>query len=583
MLWIGCAVAWLAACDADPGPPLHRPIEGIEELSQPLSDLSGQCTLTPATHQLAVKLYSGDIAVISRASDGTIRINDVACSGATTSSVRQIAVTEASPGDQTLILDYGGGLFATGTAGAPGITVDLGDSTTDALKLVGMTGVDNIVFGAAGISVNGDGFADITTTSVEEFTVSLDDGNDLFSGAGNAATGAAFRAALTVYGGAGNDTLRGGDGDDTLYGGDGNDTFTTGAVADGADAMFGGPGSDIADYSARTGAVALSIDDAANDGAPGGNGEGDNIATDIETLKGGQGDDILTGSAGNDTIYGGPGNDTITGGDGNDTLYGDAGNDTFDEGTSPSGADVIHGGSNGTVPVNNLLGDTVSYAGRTLAVVVSLDGIARGAEGDKVMADVENVIGGAGGDTITGSASDNVLDGGDGNDTIHGGSGNDVLRGGDGNDTLFGDDGNDTFDEGSAPDGNDTMVGGNGIDKVDYSARTGDLDVTMNGVLRNGTYTGKPSGETTAPTPEADVIATDVESLVGGSGADTITGNAADNQLEGGPGPAADTLDGLGGDDVLDGGGGSDILDCGGGDADINLDSTTAQVQACEL
>jgi Ca2+-binding RTX toxin-like protein len=567
LYWIGipCLVGWLgcATSPEDTAIPPHRPIEGIEEISQPLSDLTAQCGFTLASHLVTLTLNAGDIAVLARARDGALTINGLACGAATAAATHQINVIEGTSGDQTLILDYTGGLFATGVSGAAGVTVDLGGEVSgDALKLTGTAGPDTVVFGAAGIAINGDGFIDIAVTDVEHFVISLDDGDDAFSGAGNVATGTAFPIAVVVYGGNGNDTLRGGAGDDTLNGGPGNDTFTTGLVADGNDAMFGGDGTDTADYTTRTAAVSISINDMADDGA---SGETDNVATDIEVIRGGLGDDTLTGSPNADKIYGGPGGDTIRGGDGNDVLNGDAGNDIFDEGIATSGSDVIIGGAGI---------DTVSYAGRTTPVTIALDGVAHSgapSENDRIMLDVENVIGGSGNDTITGSSIDNVLDGGAGNDTISGGAGNDTLIGGADNDTLRGDSGDDVFDEGSGASGADTMAGGAGIDRVDYSARSSAVVVVMDGTTRSG----EPL--------DGDLIATDVENLIGGSGADQLSGNQADNQIEGGPGTAIDTIFGLGGDDVIDGGGGADALDCGTGDADINLDTTSTSHNGCEL
>ena len=58
----------------------------------------------------------------------------------------------------------------------------------------------------------------------------MNGGDDIFT-AGN---GLAPLIALTVDGGAGNDTITGGDGNDVLIGGDGNDT------------IIGGRGNDIA-------------------------------------------------------------------------------------------------------------------------------------------------------------------------------------------------------------------------------------------------------------------------------------------------------------------------------------------------
>jgi serralysin len=71
---------------------------------------------------------------------------------------------------------------------------------------------------------------------------------------------------------------------------------------------------------------------------------------------------------------------------------------------------------------------------------------------------IENAIGGAGNDTITGNALANVLQGGDGNDQLFGGAGNDTLQGGAGNDTL----------QGGA--GTDNLWGGAGADVFVFTA-----------------------------------------------------------------------------------------------------------------
>src|SRR5262249_44578960 len=64
----------------------------------------------------------------------------------------------------------------------------------------------------------------------ENLVVNMNGGDDTFT-AGN---GLATLIALTVDGGAGNDTITGGDGNDMLFGGDGNDL------------VIGGRGSDVA-------------------------------------------------------------------------------------------------------------------------------------------------------------------------------------------------------------------------------------------------------------------------------------------------------------------------------------------------
>ena len=82
----------------------------------------------------------------------------------------------------------------------------------------------------------------------------------------------------------------------------------------------------------RVAPIAASIDGVANDGEA---GEGDNIATDVESIVGGSAGDTLTGGAGNETLIGGAGNDTLSGLAGDDVLDGGAGADHLDGGAGP--------------------------------------------------------------------------------------------------------------------------------------------------------------------------------------------------------------------------------------------------------
>jgi len=47
------------------------------------------------------------------------------------------------------------------------------------------------------------------------------------------------------------------------------------------------------------------------------------------TIRGGEGDDVLTGGAGADKLIGGPGDDELNGRGGDDMLIGGSGNDTL--------------------------------------------------------------------------------------------------------------------------------------------------------------------------------------------------------------------------------------------------------------
>ena len=559
LLYVGCT-----------SEPTQRPTdltgdwEGIEEAADGLTDLSGRCSFAAST--LTCTLVANDILMLSKSPEANVVVNGFKVTTgnvtATAANTKKILVTGSS-GTDRVILDFMGGTFAMGAASDPsGIVVDLVSGSNDALKIRGSNSAETYVYGSSGISINGDGFKDITYANVDDHVVSLIDGNDTFSGAGNAATGGVIAHGVTVFGGAGADTLRGGAGADTLFGGDGNDTFSTGSVADGGDTMNGGANTDTADYSNRTSALVITL--SSTGGEP---GENDVLASDVEVLKGGMGNDTLVGDGNANTISGGPGNDTIDGKLGSDVLNGDAGNDTFIEsGTVASGADTFNGGP-GT--------DLVTYASRTAAVTLHMeDSIANdgeAGEADKIAVDVENATTGSGADSITGSSAANVLDGGSGNDTITGGAGNDTLIGGLGDDVLTGGEGDDTFDEGTATNGADAMTGGNGVDLVDYADRTVGVTVTIDGANNDGQTGGA----------EGDNVKTDIENVTGSSTAvNSLTGSNAANLLIGGSGNDVlvgglgnDTLLGGAGDDNLNGGADDDWLEGEAGDDTLTCSS----------
>jgi Ca2+-binding RTX toxin-like protein len=137
--------------------------------------------------------------------------------------------------------------------------------------------------------------------------------------------------ALTITGGAGNDTIRGGTGADVINGGNGNDLIF---ALIGNDTVNGGAGTDTLDYSASTGTLTVNL--AAVTAQITGSLTGTDTVTAVENIIANAADNSITGSAaanlldgnaGNDTIRGGAGNDAILGGLGNDTLYGNAGID----------------------------------------------------------------------------------------------------------------------------------------------------------------------------------------------------------------------------------------------------------------
>ena len=165
-----------------------------------------------------------------------------------------------------------------------------------------------------------------------------------------------------------------------------------------------------------------------------------------DQLFGDDGIDYLFGYEGNDTLDGGAGTDYITDGPGNDTVTGGPGDDSLTAGT---GTDVVSGGDGN---------DTIDYSARTAPVTITLDGVAgsgEAGENDTIAADVENAVGGSGGDRIVGNASDNYLTGNEGNDTIVGGGGSDTIQSGPGDDTIDTRDG--VYDSVDCGPGNDVV------------------------------------------------------------------------------------------------------------------------------
>ena len=125
------------------------------------------------------------------------------------------------------------------------------------------------------------------------------------------------------------------------------------------------------------------------------------------------GNDFLEGGAGNDTLNAAGTDDILDGGAGNDTLNGNAGNDILRGG---AGADILNGGAGI---------DTADYSTSSAAVTISLPldptRTSRGLGGDAnldTLSGIENVIGSAGADRITGNDLDNQFVGNAGHDML---------------------------------------------------------------------------------------------------------------------------------------------------------------------
>lgn len=506
------------------------------------------------------------------------------------------AVVKGGSGDDTIKAAIGGGILAQlggpgndTLTGGGGWTYLHGDDGSDQLNVGagisfqsgfsaywGGSGTDTISYAArsSAVTVSPDGYGNdgadgenhYVATDVENIVGTDQDDTLIGNNSDNKLDGGYGCDSLT--GNDGNDELVGGPSDEeyfgacvnTYAGGNGNDTLRS---AGSDEVLLAEPGSDTyysssngtttVDYSSKSAAVNVSIDNVANDGTT---GENDNVRSGIQTVKATDHDDTLVGSNGINVFLGGDGDDTLEGKLSGDFLYGEAGDDTLDGGV-PGGqwTDALYGGTGS---------DTVTYATRTESVTVNLAaGGSNGEAGedDYLAGDVENAIGGEGFDTLVGNSADNKLEGGYWCDSLTGNGGNDTLYGGPTDEdnwgmcvnTYSGGEGNDTIravtggEELLAEPGADTYYGGSAT--VDYSARGEAVNVSIDNVANDGA-----SGEN-------DNVKSGIQTVKATDYDDTLVGNNGINVFLGGDGD--DTMDGKLSGDFLYGEDGNDLIDGG--------------------
>lgn len=353
--------------------------------------------------------------------------------GGTDSAIVPIVVAEVLPVlDGTVSGTAGDDLIDAGYMGDPdGDMVDNDDAI-----LPGDTGNDDLIFGFDGNDeiLAGDGDDEVYGQDGDD-SVLAGTGNDIvYGGDGNddidtsdggiglfdnpypPLTEDAFpdNDIDSVWGGAGDDTIRTGDDADYINSGEGNDTVNAGIDNDfvlagqgddfvvgneGSDTIYGGGGEDLI-YGGLDPSFpdALNIPDAegdlvTNNGQDeifGGTGN-DTIfgEDDDDTIYGGAGDDTIDGGIDDDIVFGSSGNDVITGGEGTDTLFGGGDQDIFLGG---NGGDVVDGGSGGvdfdTLDLTGSDVDFITYTSDDLedGIVTFLDGTTM------TFTEIENVI-----------------------------------------------------------------------------------------------------------------------------------------------------------------------------------------------
>jgi Ca2+-binding RTX toxin-like protein len=348
----------------------------------------------------------------------------------------------------------------------PGDDTDLNEGAdgTDTVEVNGGNGAEQFSVTANGTRVRFDRVnpapfsIDIGTS--EKLTLNANGGDDSFSATGNLAA----LIAMTVDGGAGNDTLLGGNGNDVLLGGDGtdfvdgnqgNDTAVLGAgddsfrwdPGDGSDVVEGQDGTDSMLFNGAN--INERFDVSANGQRVRFTRDVANIVMDLNDVE-----SIVTKALG--------GADTMNVGD-------------------VSGTDLVNVNAdlNGSAGGDDLAADNVIVNATSGDDAVNIAGAATNVQVTGVPARVTVSGGIAGSDrlTVKGLAGDDVLDasqlqanaalltldGGDGDDVLLGGAGNDTLLGGNGDDVLIGGPGNDVLDGGT---GGNVVLQSKSADKV---------------------------------------------------------------------------------------------------------------------
>ncbi len=281
-LHLGLSLLLGAACSGQKAKGVNFDPAGYDGFNETHFDLlSTNCAYASGTLQLTVNAETAYLYY--RALDGLVvaNANTVHGTECTQDPNSPITITGGAGADK-VIIDYMYGTFGlAAVAGTPLITIDLAGGTSDEVEIRGTANADAITLGtnASGVSfVNyqvvgaktARNLPDISISNVEAILVSGGDGNDTITGQGGTALGGSSilplsgAISLTLYGGAGDDTLvsgatSSGGAFNLLSGGAGNDYFPQAATALGADQIQGGDGYDTVDYSSRTSAVNVTL------------------------------------------------------------------------------------------------------------------------------------------------------------------------------------------------------------------------------------------------------------------------------------------------------------------------------------
>ena len=415
-------------------------------------------------------------------------------------------------------------------SGTPGSGV--GDGAADSITVNGTSASNQIMVAGSGGTVSVTGLsAQVTIAGAEGANNSLFvkalGGDDTITASGNLSP----LIALTIDGGAGNDTILGGNGDDQLLGGDGND-FIDGNQ--GSDTALLGAGDDVFQWDPGDG----------SDVVDGGDGfdklqfNGANISENVDISAGKGGHATFTRNVATITMdldnieriqfeaLGGVDNIVV-----NDLSRTDVQQVAIDL-SATAGSGLGDGQADSVAVDGTLRSDQITVTGAAGSIAVTGLSAAVTLTGTEGANDFLVVKALGGSDTInaSGLAAGQIkltIDGGTGNDNIIGSAGDDMLIAGDGNDTVVGGKGNDTAFLG---DGNDTFVWNPG-DASDTVEGQGGIDtLVFNGANINEKIDISADGSRVRLTRDVGTVTMDVDGtekidVNAAGGADNITVN----------------------------------------------------------
>lgn len=165
----------------------------------------------------------------------------------------------------------------------------------------------------------------------------------------------------TLVGGAGAESLRVTHGENELIAGSGANTLVGGA---GNDTLIGGGSSLLEAGSGGSTLIGGLGDPSSGDHSHGRGHHANPASVPSDTLKGGQGDDLLQVTHGDNLLIAGSGHDTLFGGNGQDTIFG-GGHDTIN---LNYGNEFVQGGTGSDQVDVGLHGNDIIYGGHATTV-----------------------------------------------------------------------------------------------------------------------------------------------------------------------------------------------------------------------